>query len=80
VTTIDVRLTKDHLALLHRMGTLRATIRVATHREVQRRRILLHAPAGRRVGAQPGSPPRSRVGDAPQHPVGSPPNAAVRYR
>ena len=48
VTTVTFRLSKDHLALLHRMQTIRTTIRLQTDDGVLTRRIDLHSPAFRR--------------------------------
>lgn len=48
VTTVTLQLSKDHVALLRRIRTLRVTIRVATGDHVQRRRTNLHAPARKR--------------------------------
>ena len=45
VTTLTFRLSKDHLALLHRMRTMRVTIRLETADGVLTRRIDLHSPA-----------------------------------
>ena len=47
-TTINLRLTKHHLALLRRMQTIRATVRIEAGRDSRRRRIVLHAPPKRR--------------------------------
>lgn len=49
VTTVSIQLSKHHVELLHRMRTLRTTIRVASGDHVHRRRINLHPPARRRV-------------------------------
>ena len=48
VTPVTFRLSKDHLALLHRMQTIRTTIRLQTDDGVLTRRINLHSPAFRR--------------------------------
>jgi hypothetical protein len=40
---------REHLALLHRMQTIRTTIRVQTAAGVCKRRVNLHAPGRRRV-------------------------------
>jgi hypothetical protein len=48
VTELTFRLSKDHLALLHRMQTMRVTIRVETAEGVRTRRIDLHSPAYKR--------------------------------
>jgi hypothetical protein len=51
LTTVTFRLRRDHVALLHRMQTMRAVIRVQTDDGVVTRRINLHSPAGRRSRA-----------------------------
>ena len=48
VTTVTLRLSREHLALLHRMQTIRTTIRVQTAAGVFKRRVDLHAPAPHR--------------------------------
>ena len=45
---VTFRLSKDHLALLHRMQTIRTTIRLETDDGVVTRRIDLHSPASGR--------------------------------
>lgn len=47
VTTVTLRLRSDHLALLHRMQSMRATIALQTHDRLLTRRIDLHSPACR---------------------------------
>jgi hypothetical protein len=47
VTELTFQLSKEHLALLHRMQTMRVTIRVQTDDGLRTRRIDLHAPARR---------------------------------
>jgi hypothetical protein len=49
VETVTLKLSKDHLALLHRMRTIRTTIRLQTDDGVVTRRINLHSPASARV-------------------------------
>jgi hypothetical protein len=49
VTELTFRLSKDHLALLHRMQTMRVTIRVQTDDGLRTRRIDLHSPARKRA-------------------------------
>jgi hypothetical protein len=46
--TVAFRLSEDHLALLRRMQTVRATVSVTTPAGACRRRIYLHAPARQR--------------------------------
>jgi hypothetical protein len=50
-TTISIRLSPAHLALLHRMRTIRVTIRVHTQTGVVTRMVDLHSPGKR---AKPG--------------------------
>jgi hypothetical protein len=58
VTTLTFRLSKDHLALLHRMQTMRVTIRLQTSDGVLTRRCTLHSPAvKRRRGSGRGTHP-----------------------
>ena len=45
VTTVSLRLSRDNVALLHRMGSVRVTIRVQTPDGHLTRRIDLHSPA-----------------------------------
>ena len=47
-TEITFKLSKDHLAMLHRMQTVRATVRLQTDAGVVTRRIDLHSPASPR--------------------------------
>jgi hypothetical protein len=49
VTELTFRLSKEHLALLHRMQAMRVTIRVQTDDGLRTRRIDLHAPARKRA-------------------------------
>jgi hypothetical protein len=56
-TRTSIRLSREHLALLHRMRTIRATIRVRTETGVVTRMVELHSPAKR---ARPGG--RDSVG------------------
>jgi hypothetical protein len=48
VTTVTLPLSREHLALLHRMQTIRTTIRVQTAAGVCKRRVHLHAPGRHR--------------------------------
>ena len=44
LTAVTFRLSKGHLALLHRMQSVRTTIRVQTAAGVSKRRVTLHSP------------------------------------
>ena len=62
VTTVSLRLSRDHLALLHRMQSVRVAISVQTPDGHITRRIDLHSPlrtTNRRIGESPACP-RSR--------------------
>jgi hypothetical protein len=59
VTELTFRLSKDHLALLHRMRTMRVTIRVQTDDGLRTRRIDLHAPARKRARGRASAPGRA---------------------
>ena len=52
VTTVILRLSDDHLALIHRMQSIRATIRVQTREGVRTRRVSLHPPTCRPGGGR----------------------------
>ncbi|HEX6020347.1 MAG TPA: hypothetical protein VFZ00_00030 [Solirubrobacter sp.] len=61
VTTVTLKLSKEHLALLHRMQTIRVTIRLETDDGVVTRRTNLHAPAVRRARAARRTPSDAHV-------------------